>query len=300
MRNLKLGSAVATCASIALVVACSNGGDSSRFAAPTGLRADVVPSTGSAGIATLCKNGPAGTYTFTVTNSGTTNAGDVLVAAPSITVVTPGTPVCTDVYTRTTGGSSDAPAILAIVENAAPGTDLQSITLSGPGAQAGSVDVPGRKATVYINKYHGDVASFVNVAVAPPPVCDFITFGRLVATVNGVKVVVSGNIGGNQPGGGILSEFHVEANGVDNHVANVDTYGPIASGPLSSLTNSRISTGTAKNGVAVEVRMWDGGEPGKGTDILYVKLNGVELLGPSGAFIDQGNMQYHSNCRGPG
>ena len=49
-----------------------------------------------------------------------------------------------------------------------------------------------------------------------------------------------------------------------------------------------------------QVGMWDGGEPGKGTDILYVKLNGVELLGASGAFIDQGNMQYHSNCRGPG
>jgi hypothetical protein len=172
MRNLKLGSAVATCASVALAVACSNGVDSSRLA-PTGLRTDVVPSTGSAGIATLCKNGPAGTYTFTVANSGTTNAGDNLVAAPSITVVTPGTAVCTNVFTRTTGSSADAPAILAITENAAPGTDLQSITLSGPGAQAGSVDVPGRKATVYINLYHGDVASFVNVAVVHPGHCTY-------------------------------------------------------------------------------------------------------------------------------
>ena len=36
------------------------------------------------------------------------------------------------------------------------------------------------------------------------------------------------------------------------------------------LTNSRIVTGTAKNGVAVELRLWDGGEPGKGTDRVCV------------------------------
>jgi hypothetical protein len=152
--------------------------------------------------------------------------------------------------------------------------------------------------SIIVNGFHGTKLDYTNHGVAP--ICDFITFGRLIAYVNGKKVIVSGNIGGNQPGGGILSEFHVEANDVDNHVANVDTYGPITSGPLSGLTNSRISTGFAKNGVAVEVRMWDGGEPGKGTDLLYVKLNGVELLGPNGVFIDQGNMQYHSNCRGPG
>jgi hypothetical protein len=153
--------------------------------------------------------------------------------------------------------------------------------------------------SVPVNAFHGSLFVYHNQPVAPP-VCDFITFGRLVASLNGQKVVISGNIGGNQPGGGILSEFHVVANGIDNHVANVDTYGPITSGPLSLLTNSRMSTGTAKNGVAVEVRMWDGGEPGKGTDIVYVTLNGVEILGPNGQYLDQGNMQYHSNCRGPG
>jgi hypothetical protein len=61
-----------------------------------------------------------------------------------------------------------------------------------------------------------------------------------------------------------------------------------------------MSTGIAKNGAAVEVRMWDGGEPGKGTDIVYVKIDGVEVLGPNGQFVEQGNMQYHANCRGPG
>jgi hypothetical protein len=157
--------------------------------------------------------------------------------------------------------------------------------------------------SITLNHFHGVLLEYTNQPVAPPPpppVCDFITFGRLVALVNGQKVVISGNIGGNQPGGGILSEFHVVANGIDNHVADVATYGAISSGPLSNLTNSRISTGIAKNGVAVEVRMWDGGEPGKGTDIVYVKLDGVEILGPNGQYLDQGNMQYHSNCRGPG
>jgi hypothetical protein len=33
---------------------------------------------------------------------------------------------------------------------------------------------------------------------------------------------------------------------------------------------------------------------------VYVKLNDVEIFGPNGQAIDQGNMQYHSNCRGPG
>ena len=151
---------------------------------------------------------------------------------------------------------------------------------------------------ILINQFHGAVITYVN-HVEPEPVCDFITFGRLVVEVNGQKVVISGNAGGNQPGGGTLAEFHVEANGVDNHVANVDSYGPITSGALSGLTNSRITTGTAKNGVAVELRLWDGGEPGKGTDRVYVKLGTTEIFGPTGKLIDQGNMQYHSNCRGP-
>ncbi len=164
---------------------------------------------------------------------------------------------------------------------------------------------PSDPVAIIVNGFHGTLLEYTNHAITPPPppppVCDFVTFGRLIAyTPNGQKVVISGNIGGNQPGGGILAEFHVEANGVDNHVANVDTYGPIASGPLSGLTNSRMSTGTAKNGVAVEIRVWDGGEPGKGTDLVYIKLDGVELLGPDGRYLDQGNMQYHSNCRGPG
>jgi len=150
---------------------------------------------------------------------------------------------------------------------------------------------------ILINQFHGTVITYVNHV--DEPVCDFITFGRLVVEVDGQKVVISGNAGGNQPGGGILSEFHIEANGVDNHVAQVDSYGPIASGALSTYVNSRVTAGTAKNGVPVELRLWDGGEPGKGTDRVYVKLGNTEIFGADGMLIDQGNMQYHSTCRGP-
>jgi hypothetical protein len=150
-----------------------------------------------------------------------------------------------------------------------------------------------------VNSFHGATITFHNHVEPPAAVCDFITFGRLVVDLNGQKVVISGNAGGNAPGGGFLNEFHIEANGVDNHVANIDSYGPITSGALSLLNNSRIATGTAKNGNSVELRVWDGGEPGKGTDKVYVKINGVELFGATGVYIDQGNMQYHANCRGP-
>ena len=152
---------------------------------------------------------------------------------------------------------------------------------------------------ILINQYHGTVITYVNHVDPPEAVCDFITFGRLVIEVNGEKVVISGNAGGNQPGGGILAEFQVEANGTKYHVADVDSYGPIESGALSAYPNSRITTGTAKNGTDVELRLWDGGEPGGGTDRVYVKLGSTEIFGAEGMLIDQGNMQYHSTCRGP-
>ena len=152
-----------------------------------------------------------------------------------------------------------------------------------------------------VNSYHGETITFVNHVEPPPPeqVCDFITFGRLVTEVNGEKVVISGNAGGNKPGGGILGEFHIVANGVDNHVPDIDSYTP--AGALLNLTNARIVKGIAKNGVAVELRLWDGGEPGKGTDRVWVKLGNTVLIGgPLGQLIDQGNMQFHDVCRGPG
>ena len=81
-------------------------------------------------------------------------------------------------------------------------------------------------------------------------------------------------------------------------MADIDSYVP--AGALLNLTNARIVKGTAKNGVAVELRLWDGGEPGKDTDRVWVKLGDTVLIGgPLGQLIDQGNMQYHNVCRGP-
>lgn len=138
----------------------------------------------------------------------------------------------------------------------------------------------------------------VRFEVPPPAVCDFMTFGRLVLEHEGQKVIVSGNAGGNKPHGGILGEMNVEIDGVTYHVANIDSYGPITDGGvLSGYENARIFTGIAKNGAAVEVRMWDGGEPGKGTDRVYVKVAGGPTVGEQ--LIDQGNLQYHATCRGP-
>ena len=189
------------------------------------------------------------------------------------------------------GGPDGIASSVTVSETSAGLVSVSAANENGPitGYQEGDA--------ILINQFHGATITYVNHV--DEAVCDFITFGRLVVEVNGKKVVISGNAGGNQPGGGILAEFHVEANGVDNHVANVDSYGPITSGALSGLTNSRITTGTAKNGVPVELRLWDGGEPGKGTDMVYVKLGSTEIFGPTGKLIDQGNMQYHSTCRGP-
>lgn len=163
--------------------------------------------------------------------------------------------------------------------------------------------------TEFLDSDYNDYIWSFEVAAVPEAICDFVTFGRLVTELtNGTKVVVSGNAGGNQPGGGILGEFHVDIDGTDYHVHDINSYGPITSGALNGLTNSRVVTGTAKNGIAVELRLYDGGEPGKGTDRVYVRiggalgvggLGGTEYLSAAGKLIDQGNMQYHANCRGP-
>jgi hypothetical protein len=277
-----------------------------------GFPADV----GDGGIV-LCKQvkdlDPGGTFNFTITTLGT---GDLPDATPTL-VVPAGGKTCVKVY-KSNVFNVDVEQVL-ITEDAPPagwtldGIDTEQLLATGifnngaytPPRLDDAEDVATRTATLYINNDMARIVTFTNTfeepppPPPPPPICDFITFGRLVVETAGGKVVISGNAGGNKPGGGILGEFHIEANGVDNHVADISTYGPITSGPVSGLTNSRIVTGTAKNGVVVELRLWDGGEPGKGTDFVYVTLDGTALLGAGGKFIDQGNMQFHPVCRGP-
>ena len=124
----------------------------------------------------VCKTGPAGTYSFTLSAvGGNSNPGDVVLPSPFLLVVPAGStsPVCTSIFTRTQsdGPTSDAPANISVTEAAAAGTTLASITAvtaGGPNQQP-VVDLANRKATLFINAYHGTKATFNNVAVAPTP-----------------------------------------------------------------------------------------------------------------------------------
>jgi hypothetical protein len=255
----------------------------------------AVVNSGDAGATTpefgkikLCKAGNVdGTFTITTSNAATTVTSPTTVPAGSCkTVAEDGS---------TTSGVGTT---ISIAETSAGFVSVSAERIDNPGAVVSSTPFTNNSTSLFVNAFHGFTVTYVNhVDIPGPPVCDFITFGRLVTEVNGQKVVISGNAGGFKPGGGTLGEFHIEVNGVDNHVSDITSYGPIASGALFGLADSRVVTGTAKNGVAVELRLWDGGEPGKGTDKVWVSLNGSVAVPTQ--FIDQGNMQYHPNCRGP-
>ena len=289
---------------LGVAAACSGApGDATSISAPSAAqRVLTTASVGDAGNGVanqgeleLCKTGDAGS--FEVTDGTTTLSYDLEDGECVVAWVDKGPP-------------SD-PAMLTVTELPSTTSTFTSVTKTtvtseyDPNTNTSGPDFPETVSVSNVSTQQVEVMEYIGSRLVylntlnPPPVCDFITFGRLVVDYNGEKVVISGNAGGNQPGGGILSEFHIEADGVDNHVADVDSYGPIAAGALSGYTNSRVTAGTAKNGVEVELRLWDGGEPGKGTDRVYVKLDGVEIFGAEGALIDMGNMQYHPTCRGP-
>jgi hypothetical protein len=266
----------------------------------------------------LCKTsnvaGSFGFNTSTAAASGTRldeGTPDV-----TITVGAGGGTVCKIVYSGSTLSNAGGADAVTIVEtaNAATLTNIDIIQYLHPDPNYGlplsaprlddSENEGTRTAVAKINSDMSRRVTFTNFTAPPPPppACDFITFGRLVWEEGSQKVVISGNAGGFNADGSIKGEFHIEVNGVDHHVADVSTYGPIAAPALASVTytNSRRVTGTDKHGHAVELRLWDGGEPGKGTDRFWFNVNGT-IVGnaTTGNLIDQGNMQYHANCRGP-
>lgn len=293
-----------TVASLVGLAACAGETAPTAVRAPVSARfaigdvtTNATPELGKIKVCKSSSSNVSGTFSASRTPVGVGSTGTVLATA----TVAPGDCV---VIAEDNGGSGIASDV-TIAETSAGFVSVSASridALIGGGTQIVS-QAFADGGTLRVNSFHGYTVVYVNNVEAPPPpaVCDFITFGRLVTYVGNDKVVISGNAGGNKPGGGILGEFHIDANGVDNHVADIDSYGPIASGPLSGAgyPNARIVTGTAKNGVAVELRLWDGGEPGKGTDVVYVKLDGVVTLNAAGQTIDQGNMQYHPVCRGP-
>jgi len=271
------------------LTACAGESPSPTALAPSAARfalGDVVGGAPEVGLIKVCKQGNvSGTFNVNRTSIGN-STGTVL----SPTTVEPGT--C-EVVAIDNGGIGDASSV-TIDE-----TSLGFVSVSASCVDDAVVDNYAEGDALQVNSFHGCTVTYVNHVEPPEAVCDFVTFGRLVIEEGGYKVVISGNAGGNQPGGGTLAEFHVDVNGTDNHVANVDSYGPITSGALSTDVNSRVTAGTAKNGKAVELRVYDAGEPGAGNDKVYLNIEGTEIFGADGTTIDQGNIQYHSTCRGP-
>ena len=272
----------------------------------------VYPANLADGVVRLCKvANAAGSFEFTWSLNG--GAASAIPGGPLV-VTTPNTPVCRTIYTSTVVNQTAVETI--VITEAADQTNWAltgrtvdqyfGANVSYPAPRLSDADNTGaRSVTVYTNDDMAKLVTFTNTFTAPPetPICDFITFGRLVWEHDGLKVVISGNAGGNAPDGGFLNEFHIEVNGVDHHVADITSYGPIAAAPLASstYTNSRRAVGIDKDGHAVELRVWDGGEPGWKYDRFWFNVNGT-IVGnaTTGNLIDQGNMQYHPNCRGPG
>ena len=265
----------------------------------------------------LCKTSNVlGTYNFTASGGGAAPITP-LVVAPSITIDVSGETECTIIYRSSVSQATGAETIT--ITETSVGVPLATIDIvqfldptvgAGPHPYGNLGDSPYRNdrfilntrvATVKINNDMARTVTFANIQTESE-ICDFITFGRLVTEFNGDKVVISGNAGGFNADGSIKGEFHIEVNGVDHHVHDISTYSPITSGALlsSTFTNSRRVTGTDIHGHAVDLRLWDNGEPGKSTDRFWFNVNGT-ILGNAvtGNLIDQGNMQYHPNCRGP-
>ena len=134
-----------------------------------------------------------------------------------------------------------------------------------------------------------------------PQICDFITFGRLVTTVGDDKVVISGNAGGNAPGGGILGEIEISIGSVKYHVSTIDSYALTTNAPLFLDPFARVIRG--KSGThTIELRLRDNPNPGQGEptdegDKVWLKIDGVVVVPLQTP--DQGNIQLHLNCRGP-
>jgi hypothetical protein len=141
-----------------------------------------------------------------------------------------------------------------------------------------------------------------NDPIAPPasvrlhvtPVCDFVTFGRLVAD----GIVISGNAGGNAPGGGILGEIEIRLTDETIHAHIINLYAIPLDGPFGGDAEARVVGAEGVGGEDITLRLVDNGEPGKNTDQVYLRIDGNVILGPQ--TIDRGNIQLHLKCRGPG
>jgi len=173
---VRVAVATAAVAGLAIVAACSEGGVASNIGAPSLRKGESVgPSIANATIARVCVTGPDGTYNFVNGNDSTGPGGTTVYNAangvPYSLVVNGGNPSpCVDVVTRT-----------GVTNPAALSDDFSAATVtqtSGPASTAYSttncVDDPGvatsvpcaNPSRIHANKFHGSVATFVNVSTA--------------------------------------------------------------------------------------------------------------------------------------
>jgi hypothetical protein len=289
---------------------------------------NVVPTT--AATAVLCTVGPAGTYNYTVSlnipqtvviNGSTVDYGAANIALvqtaafETITVgnvsntagtcLTIGTILKSLNFPSAGGVISDPERFLTITQTSGPaGTQLDQIVTTVAGDPDVTTTPPPPTATINFNFFHGAVASFFNSQTPPPPaVCDFITFGRLVTTVGDDKIVISGNAGGNAPGGGILGTIEISVGGTQYLVQTIESYGPTTSGVLFPDPFARVITGHSGTHL-IELRLRDDPNPGQGEpgtaegDKVWLKIDNTVVVPLQ--TLDQGNIQLHLNCRGPG
>lgn len=88
---------------------------------------------------------------------------------------------------------------------------------------------------------------------------------------------------------------------VDYNLKDIVSYGSIVSGGVfgASYPDARVIVGRTADGTKVEIRIYDGGEPGRVADAVYLKIGTTTPLGAAGANLDRGKIQYHATCRGP-
>ena len=186
----------------------------------------------------------------------------------------------------------------------------------GPVATSpGHVVVPGGAGTAMTNIGAANQAGCENpmgldyaaqmswTPAPPPPICDFITFGRLVLGSGNDKIVISGNAGGNAPDGGILGTIEISVGGTQYHVPTIESYALPASGVLFGDPFARVITGHSGTHL-VELRLRDNPNPGQGEpgtqegDAVWLKIDNTVIVPLQ--TLDKGNIQLHLHCRGPG
>ncbi len=158
--------AVARTTGFALAVAALAGCESGTVTSPAAVSAVKAGAPGKvtvvAGLVTICKDGPAGTYNFTITAAG--GRVGTLLQGGSFTVAAGS---CVDVWQALPNPPSTDPLVTVTVTevNLPSGTQFDSIVPTAPIAPT----ISGPAIAFQVNFYHGAVGVYYNSLVPPPP-----------------------------------------------------------------------------------------------------------------------------------